>query len=245
IDQILVDGVNNLGAVSSGSYTFSAVTATHTIAASFASNTYTVTYNSNGGSAVSSQPVTRGGTATQPSAPTKPGYMFGGWYSDSGLTTVFSFATTITAETTLYAQWLTPYQAWLGGVAATGANLREFAFGTTNAGALVLDGNGKIVTRGQGPIIQTTVGSPLVQLTYIRLKDSGCTYSAEFSDTLNNYLASTDASFIYPPAVPTEVIVDNGDGMEVVSVKFPIFKNNGGNYVKMQQNFCRIAVTTP
>ncbi|MEI6607870.1 MAG: MBG domain-containing protein, partial [Verrucomicrobiota bacterium] len=122
--------------------------------------------------------------------------------------------------------------------------LNTYAFGTTNTGALVLDGDGKIVTRGQAPIIQTTVGSALVQLTYARLKNSGCAYSAEFSDHLGDWLASTDPSLIYPPGVPTEVVVDNGDGMEVVSVKFPIFRNNGGSYEKMQQSFCRIAVTT-
>jgi uncharacterized protein (DUF934 family) len=88
------------------------------------------------------------------------------------------------------------------------------------------------------------VGSAAVKLTYARLKNSGCTCSAEFSNNLGVWLPSTDPSLIYPPDVPTEVIVDNGDDMEVVSVKFPIFRDNGGTYVKMQQDFCRIAVTT-
>ena len=43
IDQVLVDNVNNPGAVSSGSYTFSNVTANHTISVTFAINTYTIT----------------------------------------------------------------------------------------------------------------------------------------------------------------------------------------------------------
>jgi hypothetical protein len=138
----------------------------------------------------------------------------------------------------------TPYQAWLNGATPTDANLKEFALGTPNTGVLVLDVDGKIATRGQAPIIQTTVGSAAVKLTYARLKNSGCTCSAEFSNNLGVWLPSTDPSLIYPPDVPTEVIVDNGDDMEVVSVKFPIFRDNGGTYVKMQQDFCRIAVTT-
>ena len=119
----------------------------------------------------------------------------------------------------------------------------EFAFGTTNAGALVLDGDGLILTRGQTPIIQTTVGSSHVQLTYARLKNSGCTFAAEFSSNLDVWLASDDASLIYPPDVPTEVVVDNGDDMEIVSVMFPISRNNAGSIETIQRNFCRIIVT--
>jgi len=181
---------------------------------------------------------------------TRTGYTFNGWFTASsggGTHILAGDAVTITAATTLYAQWLTPYEAWLVEHSQTtsDANLKEFAFGTATTGALVLNGDGTIATRGQGPIIQTAVGSALVQLTYARRKDSGCSYSAEFSNQLGAWLASSDASFIYPPAVPTEVVVDNGDGMEVVSVKFPIFRNNGGSFEKMQQNFCRISVTAP
>ena len=119
----------------------------------------------------------------------------------------------------------------------------EFAFGTTNTGALVLDGDGLILTRGQTPIIQITEGSAHVHLTYARLKNSGCTFAAEFSSNLDVWLASNDASLIYPPDVPTEVVVDNGDDMEIVSVMFPISKNNAGSIETIQRNFCRIIVT--
>jgi uncharacterized repeat protein (TIGR02543 family) len=69
------------------------------------STSRTVTFNSNGGSAVASQSVIDNTTATQPADPTKSGFTFGGWYSDAGLTTSFSFATAITADTTLFAKW--------------------------------------------------------------------------------------------------------------------------------------------
>ena len=67
---------------------------------------YTVQFNSNGGSDVSSQTIATGQTATEPAtAPTKDGYSFAGWYSDVGLTTQFNFSTPITNHTILYAKW--------------------------------------------------------------------------------------------------------------------------------------------
>lgn len=67
--------------------------------------TYLVIFNSNGGSAVAAQSVLSGSTATEPDDPTRDGYTFDGWYSDSELTTTFSFTTPITENTTLYAKW--------------------------------------------------------------------------------------------------------------------------------------------
>lgn len=66
---------------------------------------YTVTFDSNGGSAVESQQVKAGECAVEPSEPTKDGYTFGDWYSDSGLTSAYSFETPITKDITVYAKW--------------------------------------------------------------------------------------------------------------------------------------------
>ncbi|MBO7637418.1 MAG: InlB B-repeat-containing protein, partial [Treponema sp.] len=68
-------------------------------------NPCTVTFASNGGSAVENQIVAEGNKAKEPAAPKKDGYRFMGWYSDSALTSQFSFNTAITANTTLYASW--------------------------------------------------------------------------------------------------------------------------------------------
>ncbi|MBR0487846.1 MAG: InlB B-repeat-containing protein [Treponema sp.] len=69
--------------------------------------TYTVTFDSNGGSDVSSQSLRYEAKATKPADPTKTTteYTFDGWYSDSGLTTSFSFDTAIKEDITLYAKW--------------------------------------------------------------------------------------------------------------------------------------------
>ena len=68
--------------------------------------TYTVAFDTNGGSAVGPVTVDAGSTVTKPADPTKSGYTFGGWYKDSTLQTPWDFANgTVTADTTLYAKW--------------------------------------------------------------------------------------------------------------------------------------------
>lgn len=67
--------------------------------------TYTVTFESNGGSAVEAQIVEEGMTAIEPEAPALEGYAFAGWYSDQELTIVYDFSSVITADITLYADW--------------------------------------------------------------------------------------------------------------------------------------------
>ena len=67
---------------------------------------YTVSYESNGGSAVSSSKVMNGRTAKKPADPELAGHVFLGWYTDDQFTTVFSFgATPVTQDITLYARW--------------------------------------------------------------------------------------------------------------------------------------------
>ena len=68
-------------------------------------STYTVTFESNGGSAVDSQTVDINTNAMKPDAPTKKGYTFAGWYSDAELTTEYDFNTPVNADMTLYAKW--------------------------------------------------------------------------------------------------------------------------------------------
>ncbi|MBR4790225.1 MAG: InlB B-repeat-containing protein [Treponema sp.] len=66
---------------------------------------FVVTFDSNGGSSVSTQAVEDQSNATEPSAPTKSGYYFGGWYKEAALNNEFNFTTPITDNITLYAKW--------------------------------------------------------------------------------------------------------------------------------------------
>ena len=69
-------------------------------------NQYTVTFESNGGSAVDSQIIKYGDTVTEPDDPTRTGYTFDGWYSDAPLTTAWIFdSNTVSKDMTLYAKW--------------------------------------------------------------------------------------------------------------------------------------------
>ena len=88
------------------------------VSASFAGDVYTITYQDKGGSAFSGSQTTPPtshtyGTATTLKIPTKSGYTFGGWFTDSdcedeavGTTSAASLgATDYTANITLYAKW--------------------------------------------------------------------------------------------------------------------------------------------
>ena len=67
----------------------------------------TVTFNSNGGSAVEKVVLKANSKLSKPSNPTKTGYFFSGWYKDSGLTQEFNFdSTPVQRDTTLYAKWV-------------------------------------------------------------------------------------------------------------------------------------------
>jgi len=67
-----------------------------------------VAFNSNGGSAVTTQIVYYGYSATRPANPTRSGFVFDNWYSDAGLTIWFDWWSPITTNITLYAKWLEP-----------------------------------------------------------------------------------------------------------------------------------------
>ncbi|MCR5349954.1 MAG: InlB B-repeat-containing protein [Acholeplasmatales bacterium] len=64
---------------------------------------YTVTFDAQGGSSVSSQKAT---CLSYPVIPTKNGYVFGGWYTEQACTNVFDFSSSITEDITLYAKWI-------------------------------------------------------------------------------------------------------------------------------------------
>ena len=63
---------------------------------------YKVTFNTDGGSKVSSQKVIENKKATKPSNPTKSGYAFDGWYLDKKK---YDFNLEVTSDITLIAKW--------------------------------------------------------------------------------------------------------------------------------------------
>ncbi|WP_081797020.1 InlB B-repeat-containing protein [Bacillus ndiopicus] len=76
--------------------------------AQWTANTYPVTFEANGGSAIVAQQVPYNTQASEPTPPSKQGHTFVGWYKDTALTQEWNFATDIvTAAITLYAKWTT------------------------------------------------------------------------------------------------------------------------------------------
>ena len=66
----------------------------------------TVRFETNGASAIDKQKIQKGTTATEPTAPTKTGYTFYGWYTSNTFDgDEFDFDTAINNPLTLYARW--------------------------------------------------------------------------------------------------------------------------------------------
>ena len=68
-------------------------------------NTYTISFNSNGGDSVSNLTQKYGATVRKPADPAKTGYSFGGWYSDAALNNAYVFSTMPAEDITLYVKW--------------------------------------------------------------------------------------------------------------------------------------------
>ena len=66
---------------------------------------YTVKFDTNGGSSVSSATVTKNAKVAEPKTPEKDGYTFGGWYTDKEFAEKYDFESKVTKNFTLYAKW--------------------------------------------------------------------------------------------------------------------------------------------
>jgi uncharacterized repeat protein (TIGR02543 family) len=86
--------------------TFSMGSANVNLYAKWIINNFTVSFNSQGGSAVNPQTINYGNKVTKPTDPLKLGATFAGWFKESDCTTPWLFESDIvTGETTLYAKW--------------------------------------------------------------------------------------------------------------------------------------------
>lgn len=67
--------------------------------------TYTLTFHTDGGSVVDAATVKEGEMVEKPADPTKSGFTFAGWYTDTELTAVYDFNAPVTKNLDLYAKW--------------------------------------------------------------------------------------------------------------------------------------------
>ncbi len=130
---------------------------------------WTVAFNSNGGSACDTKFVaTVDGKLVKPADPTRDGYTFGGWYTDEACTQAYDFSTPVTADLTLYAKW-TKNAVNPGGNGGSGTNGGNGGAGNgSGAGAGTGTGSGSgtkgqqaggAVAPGQKPVTKTTVST--------------------------------------------------------------------------------------
>ncbi|MDE6273935.1 MAG: InlB B-repeat-containing protein, partial [Clostridiales bacterium] len=115
-----------------------AITANTTVYAKWTIVTYTVTFDTDGGSAVTAATVDSGSVVTKPEDPAKSGYTFGGWYKDAERTEAFDFTVGITADTTLYAKWEVAVTTYAFTVNVTGeGDVLGKPYGEVNAGSVI------------------------------------------------------------------------------------------------------------
>ena len=153
-------------------------------------NTYTVTFNANGGSDVSSQSLRYGATATKPADPTKTAtttteYTFADWYSDSGLTTSFSFGTAIKEDITLYAKWtettVTP-QKTAGSISYATESVKKTTDSTAFTNELTKIGNGTVTYSSSDETV-ATVNASTGKVTIVGAGTATITATVADSDT--------------------------------------------------------------
>lgn len=125
---------------------------------------WTVAFNSNGGSACDTKFVaTADGKLVKPADPTRDGYTFGGWYADEACMQAYDFSTPVTADLTLYAKW-TKNATNPGGNGGAGSNGGSGSGTGTVSGAGAGAGSGSgskggAIAPGHKPTTKTTVST--------------------------------------------------------------------------------------
>ena len=133
---------------------------------------YTVTFESNGGTAVTSQTVAGNQVAVKPADPTRSGYTFGGWYQDSACTIAYDFATPVTGNLTLYAKWTSqggsPGGSGGGGNYTPPSNTEKHPDGSTTTTQTKQDGTKVETTKypdGSQTVVETKKDGTVITTT--------------------------------------------------------------------------------
>ncbi len=147
--------------------------------------TFTVIFDTNGGSSVAAQTVVSGSTISSVTT-TRSGYTFKGWCTDSGLTKSFDTSTAITADITLYAKW-EKSSSGSSSTTATVLTLNSFTTETLSSNTTVGD---LTVTIKDGKTIQikdcdstTIAGTAVTKYVYFGGGGSYSAASIQFSTT--------------------------------------------------------------
>lgn len=184
---------------------------------------YTVTFDSKGGSGVTSQTVRGGGNATEPVlSPTKTAtvstsYTFAGWFasSDNGITfsnTSFDFQnTTITRDITLYAKWTET---------AINYTVTFDSKGGSSVASILVRGGNK-VSKPTNPTKPSTVSTSYIFAGWFTSTDNGTTLSNTTFDFVNTTITAPIALYAKWTETPVyyTVTFDSKGGSSVDSLQ--------------------------
>ena len=162
---------------------------------------YTVTFDSQGGTTISSQTVTSGGKATLPDpAPTRTDYTFQGWYKEQACTTPWNFDTdTVSNNTTLYAKWEPIPKSY----------------------TITLNPNGGALPDGQSATLTTGSDGKLASLPQDPTREN---YTFKGWTTLNGTAVTTDTEFTSNTTIYAQW--ENENGAETYTVSFHLNYEN-------------------
>ena len=142
--------------------------------------TYTVKFNSEGGSSVNDVPVQNGNKVTAPTNPTRSGCIFLGWYTSYNYTSKYNFNNTVTRDLTLYAKW----------------EINNCSLGSSSTSEIYNNGVSLFTT------LTNNTGFDIYSLENLRItvKNSSTNYEcadAYFNFTPTNYYSNGQAGYSY------------------------------------------------
>ena len=184
-------------------------TANFTLYAQWTANTLTVSYDSQGGSAIGAGSTVTGGSITSsPGTPTRSNHDFKGWFaaSSGGSAISFPYAHGRTASFTLYAQWITNQAS----LSITGAPVSLAYLGTATLGTSGGSGSGAVSFAVVTPTVcSVDSGSGLVTM----LAGSGtCTVSATKAADSDYYSVAAPNISITAVAATQAALTISGSG---------------------------------
>ena len=166
-------------------------------------NTYTVTFDSDGGSEVAAQTVEHGSKATEPTAPTKEGYTFKGWQLNGE---AYNFATPVTGNITLKAVWeINTYTVKFVNDDGTVLSEKTYEYGTKAENIVIPDESTKTATETN--IYEFAGWTP--DITDVKADATyTATYTTLYRLTILDYTGGADSSEA-PKGGSAEVKVDD------------------------------------
>ena len=216
--------------------------ASTTLHAQWAANTYTVSYEENGGSAVADGSYVYGGTLTYPANPTRSGYTFQGWFDAATGGSALSASTVAarTANSTLHAQWA-PLPSQTVTWNPTNTSLLTNQSPATPSSLASTNGDGAIsysvVNAGStGCAVNSSTGV----LTFTGV--GACVVKATAASTSNYLTASNEKTFNIgssSPAMSIDLKMSAGDSVTGSQVSY------GADGLKANSDWTLVVRSTP